>query len=43
MTLVFKAADLGHAALEWSQHLEWSLRLTEEYYQQVAHFVLVCV
>lgn len=36
LTLVFKSADLGHSTLDWSQHLEWSLRLAEEYYQQVS-------
>lgn len=34
MSLAFKAADLGHACLDWSQHLEWAFRLCEEYYQQ---------
>eukprot|EP01054_Gregarina_sp_Poly1_P001905 Gregarina_sp_Poly_1__1904@NODE_149_length_12634_cov_195_682741_g133_i0_p9_GENE_NODE_149_length_12634_cov_195_682741_g133_i0NODE_149_length_12634_cov_195_682741_g133_i0_p9_ORF_typecomplete_len158_score16_55PDEase_I/PF00233_19/5e21_NODE_149_length_12634_cov_195_682741_g133_i093149787 len=34
MGLAFKAADLGHATLDWSQHLDWSLRISEEYYQQ---------
>eukprot|EP01053_Blabericola_migrator_P002266 Blabericola_migrator_1__2265@NODE_1626_length_4142_cov_67_299877_g1059_i0_p1_GENE_NODE_1626_length_4142_cov_67_299877_g1059_i0NODE_1626_length_4142_cov_67_299877_g1059_i0_p1_ORF_typecomplete_len383_score59_53PDEase_I/PF00233_19/1_6e61HD/PF01966_22/0_055Phosducin/PF02114_16/1_5_NODE_1626_length_4142_cov_67_299877_g1059_i012442392 len=34
MQLAFKAADLGHATLDWTQHLDWSLRLSEEYYQQ---------
>lgn len=26
---------MGHACLEWRQHLEWSVRIREEYYQQV--------
>lgn len=37
LTMLFKAADLGHVALDWDQHLEWSLRLAEEFYQQGEH------
>lgn len=31
-----KMADLSHALVDWPQHLEWSLRVTEEFYQQGA-------
>eukprot|EP01071_Lankesteria_metandrocarpae_P011464 Lankesteria_metandrocarpae@DN5446_c0_g1_i7.p1 len=38
MWLVLKmcliAADISHGALEWSQHVEWSMRVTEEFYRQ---------
>lgn len=29
-----KAADLNHAFMPWDQHLAWSFRVTEEFYQQ---------
>jgi len=32
--MCIKAADLSHGALEWSQHYEWSLLVTEEFYLQ---------
>lgn len=31
-----KLADLSHGFVEWMQHLNWSLRVTEEFYQQGA-------
>ena len=33
--MIVKSADLGHAAVDWLQHNEWSARVTEEFYQQV--------
>eukprot|EP01071_Lankesteria_metandrocarpae_P003436 Lankesteria_metandrocarpae@DN2951_c1_g1_i1.p1 len=29
-----KMADLAHTCLDWDQHLNWSLRVVEEFYQQ---------
>eukprot|EP01071_Lankesteria_metandrocarpae_P011458 Lankesteria_metandrocarpae@DN5446_c0_g1_i18.p1 len=34
LKMCLKAADLSHGALEWSQHVEWSMRVTEEFYKQ---------
>lgn len=34
--LCVKAADLGHGLVDWKQHVEWSSRITEEFYQQVS-------
>ncbi|EZG61398.1 putative phosphodiesterase [Gregarina niphandrodes] len=34
--MLFKMADLGHAVLDWPAHLDWTLRLQEEFYQQGA-------
>lgn len=36
LTLIFKSADVSHTILEWNAHVEWTLRLSEEYYQQGA-------
>lgn len=33
--MCIKAADLGHAVLPLEQHANWSLRVLEEFYQQV--------
>lgn len=32
--LCVKLADLSHSLFEWPQHLEWSLRVTREFYLQ---------
>eukprot|EP01053_Blabericola_migrator_P011231 Blabericola_migrator_1__11230@NODE_65_length_15685_cov_31_404533_g58_i0_p1_GENE_NODE_65_length_15685_cov_31_404533_g58_i0NODE_65_length_15685_cov_31_404533_g58_i0_p1_ORF_typecomplete_len938_score126_04PDEase_I/PF00233_19/9e65HD/PF01966_22/0_036AA_permease/PF00324_21/0_052DUF1053/PF06327_14/0_055DUF1053/PF06327_14/4_9e03Otopetrin/PF03189_13/0_43Otopetrin/PF03189_13/3_9e03_NODE_65_length_15685_cov_31_404533_g58_i01126114074 len=34
LRLCIKMADLSHGLIEWEQHVEWSLRVTEEFYQQ---------
>ena len=34
MQMCLKMADIGHAALEWRDHIQWSLRLAEELYSQ---------
>lgn len=33
--MCIKCADLSHALIDWKQHLDWSLRVAEEFYQQV--------
>eukprot|EP00917_Polyrhabdina_sp_WS-2016_P015124 GHVP01032965.1.p1 GENE.GHVP01032965.1~~GHVP01032965.1.p1 ORF type:complete len:843 (+),score=142.93 GHVP01032965.1:5315-7843(+) len=32
--LCIKMADIGHATVDWGQHLEWSWRVSEEFFQQ---------
>lgn len=32
--LCMKAGDLSHTAVHWNNHLNWSLRVCEEFYQQ---------
>jgi len=32
--LCIKFADLGHSAVDWGQHFEWSCRVTDEFYRQ---------
>eukprot|EP01054_Gregarina_sp_Poly1_P008926 Gregarina_sp_Poly_1__8925@NODE_53_length_17536_cov_99_000057_g45_i0_p3_GENE_NODE_53_length_17536_cov_99_000057_g45_i0NODE_53_length_17536_cov_99_000057_g45_i0_p3_ORF_typecomplete_len756_score94_71PDEase_I/PF00233_19/8_8e66HD/PF01966_22/1_4e04HD/PF01966_22/0_036DUF1053/PF06327_14/0_098DUF1053/PF06327_14/4_7e037TMRDISM_7TM/PF07695_11/167TMRDISM_7TM/PF07695_11/18_NODE_53_length_17536_cov_99_000057_g45_i063408607 len=34
LRLCMKMADLSHALVDWQQHMDWSLRVTEEFYQQ---------
>eukprot|EP01068_Selenidium_serpulae_P004079 Selendium_serpulae@DN3410_c1_g2_i1.p1 len=34
MKMVIKAADIGHAVLEWADHLEWFIRCMAEFYAQ---------
>ena len=34
LQVVIKAADLGHLALPWDQHLTWVKRLEEEFFAQ---------
>eukprot|EP01053_Blabericola_migrator_P011236 Blabericola_migrator_1__11235@NODE_65_length_15685_cov_31_404533_g58_i0_p2_GENE_NODE_65_length_15685_cov_31_404533_g58_i0NODE_65_length_15685_cov_31_404533_g58_i0_p2_ORF_typecomplete_len922_score147_15PDEase_I/PF00233_19/1_2e66HD/PF01966_22/0_066RNA_pol_3_Rpc31/PF11705_8/9e02RNA_pol_3_Rpc31/PF11705_8/0_05_NODE_65_length_15685_cov_31_404533_g58_i0800110766 len=36
LRLCMKIADLSHALVDWNQHMDWSLRVTEEFYQQGA-------
>jgi hypothetical protein len=38
-----KCADLSHEFVEWDQHLDWELRLAEEFYQQVIFFLPIAV
>jgi hypothetical protein len=33
--MCLKCADLGHTMVDWDQHIDWSLRVVEEFYQQV--------
>lgn len=33
--MCLKCADLSHALVDWNQHFDWSLRVAEEFYQQV--------
>lgn len=37
--MCIKCADLSHALVDWQQHLDWSLRVVEEFYQQGEHEV----
>lgn len=32
--LCVKTADLSHGLVDWKQHIQWSCRITEEFYQQ---------
>ncbi|CAD2087875.1 3',5'-cyclic nucleotide phosphodiesterase, putative [Plasmodium vinckei brucechwatti] len=32
--LILKASDIGHSTLEWKKHLEWTLKINEEFYLQ---------
>ena len=32
--MCLKCADLSHTMVDWPQHLDWSLRVVEEFYQQ---------
>mmetsp|Transcript_2079 Transcript_2079/g.2515 ORF Transcript_2079/g.2515 Transcript_2079/m.2515 type:complete len:691 (-) Transcript_2079:155-2227(-) len=32
--MIVKLADLSHAVLKWPQHVKWSTRIAEEFYQQ---------
>ncbi|CEL91796.1 unnamed protein product [Vitrella brassicaformis CCMP3155] len=34
LKLLIKAADIGHAAKEWSIHLKWTLRVQQEFWEQ---------
>eukprot|EP01053_Blabericola_migrator_P009439 Blabericola_migrator_1__9438@NODE_510_length_7944_cov_147_881554_g391_i0_p4_GENE_NODE_510_length_7944_cov_147_881554_g391_i0NODE_510_length_7944_cov_147_881554_g391_i0_p4_ORF_typecomplete_len301_score25_17PDEase_I/PF00233_19/6e28_NODE_510_length_7944_cov_147_881554_g391_i020792981 len=34
LKMIVKAADISHACVDWAQHLEWSCRIQEEFYQQ---------
>ncbi|CRH00672.1 cGMP-specific phosphodiesterase, putative [Plasmodium relictum] len=34
LCLVIKASDIGHSALEWNKHVEWTLKINEEFYLQ---------
>ncbi|GAW82828.1 3',5'-cyclic nucleotide phosphodiesterase [Plasmodium gonderi] len=33
-SLILKAADIGHATLEWDKHYEWTMKINEEFYLQ---------
>lgn len=35
--MCLKCADLGHTMVDWDQHIDWSLRVVEEFYQQGDH------
>lgn len=37
LRMCIKAADLSHALVDWYQHVDWSLRVAEEFYQQGKH------
>ncbi|WBY55972.1 cGMP-specific 3' [Plasmodium yoelii yoelii] len=32
--LILKGSDIGHSTLEWKKHLEWTLKINEEFYLQ---------
>jgi len=32
--MLFRAADIGHSAKEWTQHVEWSERIVQEFHAQ---------
>ncbi|SBT31035.1 3',5'-cyclic nucleotide phosphodiesterase, putative [Plasmodium ovale wallikeri] len=32
--LILKAADIGHATLDWDKHFEWTIKINEEFYLQ---------
>ncbi|KYN97913.1 cGMP-specific phosphodiesterase [Plasmodium gaboni] len=32
--LILKASDIGHSTLEWKKHLQWTLKINEEFYLQ---------
>ncbi|XP_053992971.1 dual 3',5'-cyclic-AMP and -GMP phosphodiesterase beta-like isoform X3 [Hylaeus volcanicus] len=34
LRMCMKCADLSHEFVEWDQHVDWELRLAEEFYQQ---------
>jgi len=34
LCIMFRAADIGHAAKPWEMHRDWSIRVTEEFHQQ---------
>ncbi|GAB68306.1 3',5'-cyclic-nucleotide phosphodiesterase [Plasmodium cynomolgi strain B] len=33
-SLILKAADIGHATLDWNKHYEWTIKINEEFYLQ---------
>ncbi|KJP86625.1 hypothetical protein AK88_03729 [Plasmodium fragile] len=33
-SLILKAADIGHATLDWNKHYEWTMKINEEFYLQ---------
>lgn len=35
--MCIKVADLSHAMVDWYQHVDWSLKVVEEFYQQGKH------
>eukprot|EP01053_Blabericola_migrator_P012056 Blabericola_migrator_1__12055@NODE_741_length_6682_cov_71_114588_g531_i0_p6_GENE_NODE_741_length_6682_cov_71_114588_g531_i0NODE_741_length_6682_cov_71_114588_g531_i0_p6_ORF_typecomplete_len214_score26_74PDEase_I/PF00233_19/2_8e30T6SS_VasE/PF05936_12/0_019_NODE_741_length_6682_cov_71_114588_g531_i028973538 len=41
LTMVLKMADLYYCVIDWSHHLEWTLRRCEENYQQGDHELLL--
>ncbi|KAH0485164.1 MAG: uncharacterized protein KVP18_003982 [Porospora cf. gigantea A] len=32
--ILIKCADISHVCMPWAQHMDWSLRVVEEFYQQ---------
>lgn len=41
--MCIKCADLSHALVDWRQHLDWSLRVVEEFYQQVKSVLILSI